>query len=84
MDVVRHLGAGVHGHALALGVVIRDRGVHLHLVLADLGAVIGAFAHQIGLGKPLLDAAELEQHVALDIAGLVRMNRDCPLCQSFV
>ena len=50
----------MHGHAVAIGIVVGDRGVHLHLVLADLGAVVGAFAHQIGLGEALLDVAELE------------------------
>jgi hypothetical protein len=50
--------------------------VHFHLVLADLGAVVAALAHQIGCGKALLDTAELEQHVALEIAGLVLMQRD--------
>ena len=56
---------------LAQRVVFGDGGVHFHLVLADLGAVIGAIAHQIGLREALLDAAQLEQHVALDIARLL-------------
>ena len=71
VHVVGHLRGGVHGHAVAHGVVVGDRGVHLHLVLADLGAVVGALAHQIGLGEALRDVAELEQHVALEIAGLL-------------
>ena len=66
----------MHGHAVALGVVVGDRGVHLHLVLADLGAVVGALAHEVGFGEALLDAAELEQHVALEIAGLVLVQLD--------
>ena len=74
MDVVRHLRAGVHGHALAHGVVFGDRGVHLHLVLAHLGAVVAALAHEIGRREALLHAAELEQHVALDVVGLVRVD----------
>ena len=61
----------MHGHALAHRVVFGDGGVHFHLVLADLGAIIGALAHQIGLGEALRGRAQLEQHVALDIAGLL-------------
>ena len=71
VHVVGHLRRGMHGHALAQRVVVGDGGVHLHLVLADLGAVIGALAHQVGLREALLDAAQFEQHVALDIAGLL-------------
>ena len=41
VDVVGHLRGGMHRHAVAHGVVARDRGMHLHLVLADLGAVVG-------------------------------------------
>ena len=70
VHVIRHLGAGMHGHAVALDVVVGDRGVHLHLVLADLGAVVAPFAHQVGFGETLLDIAKLEQHVALDVVGL--------------
>ncbi len=58
MHVIGHLRAGVDGHALALGVVARERGVHLHLVLADLG----------------LHAAELEQHIALDVVRPLRVD----------
>ena len=74
VDVIGNLGAGMHRHAVAHGVVFGDRGVHLHLVLADLGAIVGALAHEVGVAQALLHAAELEQHVALDIAGLVRMD----------
>ena len=76
VHVVGNLRAGMDRHAAALGVVFGDGGVHLHLVLADLGAIVGAFAHQIGRGEALLDAAQLEQHVALDVALLVRMDAD--------
>jgi hypothetical protein len=48
VHVVRHLGRGVHGDAVAHHVVVGDRGVHLHLVLAHLGAIVGAFANQVG------------------------------------
>ena len=71
MDVVRHLRRSMHRHAVALDVVVGDRGVHLHLVLADLGAVIDAVAHEVGLREALRHAAEFEQHVALDVAGLL-------------
>ena len=74
VDVIGHLRAGVHGHALAHGVVFGDRGMHLHLVLTDLGAIVAALAHEIGALEALLHAAELEQHVALDIAGLACMD----------
>ena len=71
VHVVGHLRRGVHRHALAQRVVFGDRRVHLHLVLADLGAVIGALAHQVGLGEALRGRAQFEQHVALEIAGLL-------------
>ena len=71
VHVVGHLRGGVHGHAVAHGVVVGDRGVHLHLVLAHLGAIVGGLAHEVGAGEALGDAAELEQHVALDVAGLL-------------
>ena len=74
VHVVRHLGAGMHGHAVALAVVVGDCGVHFHLVLAHLGAVVARLAHEIGLAKALLDAAELEHDVAFHIARTVRMN----------
>ncbi len=64
----------MHGHAVALAVVVGDRGVHLHLVLAHLGAVVARLAHEVGLGKALPDAAQLEQDIALDVARTVRMD----------
>ena len=73
MHVIGHLRAGVDGHALALGVVARERGVHLHLVLADLGAIVGTLAHEVGALEALLHAAELEQHVALDVVRPLRV-----------
>ena len=57
VHVVGHLRGGVHGHAVAQRVVFGDGRVHLHLVLADLGAVIGALAHQVGLREALLGRA---------------------------
>ena len=77
VHVIRHLGRGMHGDAVAHRVVVGDRGVHLHLVLAHLGAVVGAFAHQIGRRKRRFDIAELEQNVALDILRLAVVNGDC-------
>jgi hypothetical protein len=47
----------MHGHAIAHRIVIGDRCMHLHLILADLGAVVDAFANQIGRGKCRLDIA---------------------------
>ena len=76
VHVVGHLGAGVDRHAVALGVVVGERGVHLHLVLADLGAIVGALAHEVGLREAFRGVAELEQDVALDVAGLLLMQRD--------
>ena len=66
----------MHGHAVALGVVVGDRRVHLHLVLAHLGAIVGALAHQIGGGEGRLDIAELEINVALDIVRAVVVKVD--------
>ena len=74
MHVIRNLRTGVDGHALAHGVILRERGVHLHLVLADLGAVVIALAHEIRLAKSLLYAAQLEQDIALDIIGPMRVD----------
>ena len=75
VHVVGDLGGGVHREPVAHGVVVGDRGVHLHLVLADLGAVVGRLAHQRGCGEAVGDAAQLEQHVALEIAGLLGVQR---------
>src|SRR5579863_2147978 len=49
---VGHLRAGVHGHAVFDAIIFRDGGVHLHLVLAHLGAKIVLFADEVGLGEP--------------------------------
>ena len=76
VHVVRHLRRGMHGDAVAHHVVIGDRGVHLHLVLAHLGAIVGAFADQIGRGKGRRDVAELEQNVALEILRFAVVNGD--------
>ncbi len=65
----------MNGHAVALDIVFGDRGVHFHLVLADLGAVVAALAYDVGLGKTLLHAAQLEQDIALDIVRPMRMDR---------
>ncbi len=76
VHVIGNLSAGVHGHAIALGVVVGGRRVHFHLVLTHLGAAIGRFADKIGVAKTLLHAAQLEQHIALDVAGPVRVDVD--------
>ncbi len=76
VHVIRHLRRSVHGHAIANRVVIGDRGVHFHLVLADFGAIIDALAHQIGAGKSCFDVAEFEQHVAFEIMRTMLMNGD--------
>ena len=60
VHVVGHLGGGMHGHAVAHRVVVGDRGVHLHLVLAHLGAIVGGLAHEIGRGKARRHVAQLE------------------------
>src|SRR5580704_12760955 len=67
----------MRGDAVAHHVVVGDRGVHLHLVLAHLGAVVGAFADQVGRREGRFDVAELEQHVALEILRLAVVNSDC-------
>ena len=76
VHVVRHLGRGVHGNAITHHVVVGDRGVHLHLVLAHLGAIVGAFADQVGRRKGRRDIAELEQNVALEILRFSVVNSD--------
>src|SRR6516164_7980094 len=45
VHVIGHLGGGMNGHAIAHRVVIGDGGVHFHLVLTDLGAIVDALAH---------------------------------------
>ena len=75
VHVVGHLGGGMHGHAVAHRVVLGDGGVHLHLVLAHLGAVVGRLAHQVGRGEARRHVAQLEAHVALEIAGLLGVDR---------
>ena len=65
----------MHGHAIAHRVVFGDRGVHLHLVLAHLGAVVGRLAHEIGLGEARRDIAQLEIDVALEIARLLGVDQ---------
>src|SRR5262249_51589041 len=42
----------------------------------DLGAIVDAFAHQIGRSKGGFDIAKFEQHVAFEIVRAVRMQRD--------
>ncbi len=71
MHVVGHLRAGMHRQPVAHGVVVGNSRVHLHLVLAHLSAVVRRLAHQVGRGEPLGHVAQLEQHVALDVAGLL-------------
>jgi hypothetical protein len=61
----------VHREAVAQGVVVGDSCVHLHLVLAHLGAIVGGLAHQSGLGEAVGDAAQLEQHIALEVTRLL-------------
>ena len=77
VDVVGHLGARVHGQAAALGVVVREGRVHLHLGLADLRAAVGLLPHEIRAGKGRVHVPELVLDVALDIAGafLVEVDR---------
>ena len=83
MHVIRHLRRSVHGDAVAHGVVVGDRGVHLHLVLADFGAVIAAFANEIGAGKGRFDVAQFEHHVALEIVRTMVVNGDGVRRQGF-
>ena len=71
VHVVGHLRGGMHGEPVAHRVVVGDGGVHLHLVLAHLGAVVGGLAHQVGGGERFSDVAQLERHIALEIAGLL-------------
>ena len=76
VDVIRHLRRGVDGDAIAHRVVVGERGMHLHLVLAHLGAIVGTFAHQIGARKGSFDITELKENVALDIVCPALVNVD--------
>ncbi len=71
VHVVGHLRGSVHGEAVAYRVVVGDRRVHLHLVLAHLGAIVGGLAHQVSRRERLRDIAELEIDLALEVAGLL-------------
>jgi len=44
--------------------------VHLHLVLANFSAVVGALAHEGGLGESLLDASKLNNTSRSMLRGL--------------
>ena len=68
VDVERHLGAGVDGHAVPLDVVLGEGGVGLDLRLANLGAVVALLGHEVRRGEAGLDVAELEVGLALDVA----------------
>ena len=66
----------MHGDAVALGVIVGDRRMHLHLVLAHFRAVVDAFAHQIGFGESRIDVAELEKDIALDVVRAMLVQID--------
>ena len=57
----------MHGDAIPLGIVIGERGMHLHLVLTDLGAIVDGFADEIGAGEGSHNVAKLKENIALDI-----------------
>ena len=81
VNVVRHLGRGVDGHALPHRIVLGQGRMHLHLVLAHLGAEIALLAHELGLGEAGRGTAELEKHVALDVVRAMGMDVDRSLGQ---
>ena len=68
VHVERHLRAAPHGQAVALRVEIGQRRVHLGLRLAHFGGMKGVLDHGRGLGEGFVDLAEIEEHVALDVA----------------
>ena len=76
VDVVGDLGARVHGEAPALGVVVREGRVHLHLGLADLRAAVGLLPHQIRSGEGRVHVPQLVLDVALDVAGALLVEVD--------
>ena len=76
MDVVGHLGGGVHGHGTPLGIIFGDGGVRLGLYLANFGAVIILLHDQIGVFHTGIHVAQLVLHIALDIAGPVFVQID--------
>ena len=76
VHVIRHLGTGVHGQPVACNVVIGDCRMHLHLVLANLGAIVGRLAHEHRFAEALGYVAELEGDIALEIAGLALVDED--------
>ena len=76
VHVVGHLRRSVDGHAVTLDVVVGDRGVHLHLVLAHLGAIVGAFADEVGGGEGGVNIAKLKKDVALDVLRAVAVKVD--------
>ena len=76
VNVVGHLGARVHGEAAALGVVVREGRVHLHLGLADLRAAVGLLPHEVRPGEGRIHVPELVLDVALDVAGALLVEVD--------
>ena len=75
VHVIRHLRHRLHRETPALGVVLRERGIGLHHRLVDFGIVIARLAHDIGACHCAIDVAEYVVDRALDIAGLVVMER---------
>ncbi len=75
MQVVRHLRHGVRREAILLGLVLHDGGIALDLAVRDLGVVEGLLAHEIGRGETAVDVAEVLAHLALDVAGLLLVQR---------
>ena len=71
MDVVGHLGGGVHGHGIALGIIFGDGGMRRRRHLANLGAIIISLHDQIGAIHARVHIAQLIIYIALNITGPV-------------
>ena len=74
VDIKRHLGRAMNRQVIAQRIIGGQRGVGFGLHLAHFGAMKTLFTHQIGLGKAVIDLAQIIDHVALDIAGPLGMQ----------
>ena len=75
MHVIGNLRHRMERQPVALGVVVGERGVGLHHRVRDLGVVELLLAHEVRGREAGVDVAERLFDLALDVAGLVRVQR---------
>ena len=75
VHVVGHLRHRMQRQPVALGVVLGERRVGLHHRVRDLGVVEALLAHEVRGREAGVDVAERVVDLALDVAGLVRVQQ---------